>query len=200
MSHPGHAQKYDNPERNEASARFSEQLKADLPLTKETVIFDFGAGTGRVTIPLLGDVSKVIFEDKNENMLKQCQENLDAQPHKNYELFHGEISQYNGKADIIVASMVVHHIDDVEELLKIFLSKLNPHGILVVCDFLPGASFFQLKPPIPHYGFVPEEFCQLLTKVGFVKTQHKDAAPLNHIYEDGKKDSFARFAVYAEAP
>ena len=96
--------------------------------------------------------------------------------------------------------MVVHHIDDVEELLKIFLSKLNPHGILVVCDFLPGASFFQLNPPIPHYGFIPSEICEMLTQIGFVEANFKDANPLKHVWPTGKPDQFPRFVVYAKPP
>ena len=200
MSTPMQKKKYDTPERIEASKIFAGQIKENISLTKETVILDFGAGTGLVTIPLLPDVKRVIFQDVSEHMLNQCKENLAKQEMKNYEFFLGDVKDYEGKVDIIIASMVFHHIENIEELSKILLSKLKSHGKLVICDFLPGAAFFErMKPKIPYYGFVPDELCNILIKSGFAKAQSKTANPISHIQDDGKPEFYQRFAIYAES-
>lgn len=193
---------YDTKERIESCRIWSEMIQKDINITSDMLIIDFGAGTGLVGINFLKNAKKVVFEDISDNMLSQCQKNLDSQNCKNYEIFHGPINDYNGeKADIILASLVFHHIQDISDLSKSLLSKLKPHGKLIICDFLPGASFFErMKPNIPHLGFVPEDLSKTLLQNGFLKADIKPANLISHIQDDGKPEFYERFAIYAEAP
>ncbi|OHS98861.1 type 12 methyltransferase [Tritrichomonas foetus] len=193
---------YDTPERIEACKIFAGMIKENVKLTPETVILDFGAGTGLVGIPLLPHVKKIIFEDISEHMLAKCQENLDKQENKNYEILLSDVKDYNGeKADIVIASMVYHHFEDIEAMTKTLLSKMKPHGILIICDFLPGAAFFErMKPNIPNYGFVPDDLGKKLLESGCVKYEVKPANTISHIQDDGQPEYYERFSIYAEAP
>lgn len=193
---------YDTKERIESCRVWADMVMKNLVLTPETIVIDFGAGTGLVGIEFLKHVKKVIFQDISQPMLQKCQENLNAQTQTNYDIFNEDISNYQGeKADIILASMVYHHIDDVVQISKIILSKLKPHGKLIICDFLPGAAFFErMKPNIPHLGFVPEDLAKQILESGFVKADPKPANQISHIQDDGKPEYYDRFSIYAEAP
>lgn len=193
---------YDTKERIESCLLWSEMIKKNINLSPEMTIIDFGAGTGLVGINFLKNVKKVVFEDISENMLSQCRKNLESQSFNNYEIFFGQISDYKGEnADIILASLVFHHITDIPLLSKTLLSKLKPHGKLIICDFLPGASFFErMKPKIPHLGFIPENLAKILLDNGFLKAEIKPANPISHIQDDGKPEFYERFSIYAEAP
>ncbi|KAK8853790.1 hypothetical protein M9Y10_016333 [Tritrichomonas musculus] len=193
---------YDTKERIESCNIWSEMIRKNIDLKPEMIIIDFGAGTGLVGINFLKYVKKVIFEDISESMLEQCRKNLSSQDSKNYEIFCGPIHDYKGEnADIILASLVFHHIDDIYDLSKVLLSKLKPKGKLIICDFLPGASFFEkMKPNIPHLGFVPEDLSKILINSGFAKAEIKPANPISHIQDDGHPEFYERFSIYAEAP
>lgn len=193
---------YDTKERIESCRIWSEMIQKNINITPEMVIIDFGAGTGLVGINFLQSAKKVIFEDISSNMLSQCQKNLDSQSLKNYEIFLGQIDEYNGdKADLILACLVFHHIQDINAISKTLLSKLKPHGKLIICDFLPGAAFFErMKPKIPHLGFIPEDLSKILIDSGFLKADIMPANPISHIQDDGKPEFYERFSIYAEAP
>lgn len=168
-------------------------------------VIDFGAGTGIIGRNLLSHVKKVIFEDISEPMLRQCQKDLDQdqQENKNYEIFVGEIKDYHGeKADLIVSSLALHYVGDLEGTIKDILSKLKPKGKFAVVE-LVYESPEEIKAKgniLIHHGLVPEEFVKILQNCGFINVKWEPANPVLLPNQNGINESIERFSVLAEAP
>jgi putative methylase len=68
---------------------------------EEKVIADLGCGTGILGIGcLLLGASKVIFVDRDEDVLKILKENLEG--FDNYEIVHSDIEAYDKKTDVVI--------------------------------------------------------------------------------------------------
>jgi 2-polyprenyl-3-methyl-5-hydroxy-6-metoxy-1,4-benzoquinol methylase len=112
-------------------------------LSKGTII-DYGAGTGRISIPLKKQGYEVIAVEKSSEMAKVLEkkakkENLDIK------LFNCSISEYkNGKSDLAIAIFTVLSYSITEEELvnnlKNIINHLNPKGYLFLD--LPLELFF----------------------------------------------------------
>lgn len=166
---------------SEAGTIWSNRIIKSLNLTKDMTVIDFGAGTGIIGRNLLPHVKKVIFEDISEGMLHQCQRELEFQKNKNFEIFLGEIKNYNGeKVDVIVSSLALHHAGDLEGTVKDILSKLKSKEKFAVCE-LVYESEEEVKAKgnkLIHHGIVPEKFVNLLSKCGFVNVKWEPANPV----------------------
>ena len=148
---------------------------------------DFGTGTGLIGLNFINDVKEVIFEDVSSNMLDFLKDKLIKQNIKNYKLFLGEIQNYKTeeKIDLITAGLVLHHIENLQELFKCFLKLLKPKGYLCLSDLMKDAPMFKLRGTahkMPHIGFIPNELCDKLIKAGFAKTEIKPASSI--IFKD----------------
>lgn len=187
----------------DAGRIWSQSVINSLHLTKDMVVIDFGAGTGIIGRNLLDHVKKVVFEDISEPMLNQCQKYLDQLDNKNYEIFVGEIKDYNGeKADVVVSSLALHHAGTLETTLNAILSKLKPKGKLAVCEFVFESPEERKEKgkKIPHPGYKPEEFVKCVQKCGFVNVVCQPTNSVTFPNEDGNNEEIERFSVFAEAP
>ncbi|OHT14333.1 S-adenosylmethionine-dependent methyltransferase [Tritrichomonas foetus] len=191
----------DTPERTENAKVWAEMIRPEMDLNSEKVILDFGCGTGIVGLNFLGSVKKIIFQDVSQRSLEQCKKNLNETGQKNFEIFHGEINQYTGeKVDYIIASMVYHHIQDINGVTKELFARLNPKGKLIICDFNANDIIFQkTRPNVPYFGLDPTDLCKMFTDCGFKSTEIKPANPLT-LEIDGSKVTGQRYTIIAEAP
>eukprot|EP00468_Gymnochlora_sp_CCMP2014_P001795 CAMPEP_0167743786 /NCGR_PEP_ID=MMETSP0110_2-20121227/2210_1 /TAXON_ID=629695 /ORGANISM="Gymnochlora sp., Strain CCMP2014" /LENGTH=408 /DNA_ID=CAMNT_0007628197 /DNA_START=1535 /DNA_END=2761 /DNA_ORIENTATION=- len=120
---------------------------------KERRALDFGAGTGNVAIPLAAEFyGHVTAVDVSKGMLdvlakKSKEMKLDSR----IKTLHAEltpssvvnkstlVSTPNGiekeSYDLVVCSMVLHHIPDRESAIQMFKAMLKPNGILLILEF-----------------------------------------------------------------
>lgn len=147
-------------------------------IRKGTTIIDFGAGSGRVTIPLLQKKYAVLSVDVSEKSLKNLQKIAEelrlpkptlakTLPKKN--LFHA-----------IVGADILHHVD-LDEYLPQFHNTLMPKGVAVFSEpcafnlawylFLPFASSWEVEKGMTqcHYVNLKKKF----KKYGFSKVEVK---------------------------
>lgn len=148
------------------------QILRRLPkLTRKEVVVDFGAGTGRVTIPLLQKGFRVLAVDISEGSLKKlralaCQLHLPG-------LTTVDRLPHNQEFDAIVGADILHHVDLDLVLPQLFIS-LKKGGKVIFSEpngwhpawyvFLPLVSwtiekgvvncrFFHLKRLLSRAGF-----------------------------------------------
>ena len=133
--------------------------------TKDAKILDFGCGTGLVGIPLLSASKQVVFLDPNSAMIEVLTESLDKQEHKNYIIHNGTIFDCKETGfDVAVCSLVLHHVDKHEEVLKEIFNHIVPGGKIFVAEFAPN-------PDRPAWS--KDEFIGILAKAGFTEIQHQ---------------------------
>jgi len=160
---------------------------------------DFGAGTGNLVLPLLDKVcGHVTAVDVSDGMLKYLSLKLKAKglEHKvrlvNAELEAEDIVEdeskmtnrtlLKGSYDIVLCSMVIHHMKDRLDTIKMFKSMLKQNGILILYEFEASGpeTSEEIKSKkdshgVFHDGLTPMTCLDLMTDAG-LKTLHSKHA------------------------
>ena len=210
---PTEGENYDSPQIISKAKETANIIKNQelIKLTKDSIILDFGAGTGLIGLNFINQVKKVIFEDVSKPMLDYLEYKLENKGIKNYTIFNGIIEDFNTteKIDLITAGMVLHHVEDLQSVFNKFIQLLKPKGFLVVTDLRKNAPMFSIgehmhnhnhKHVMPHKGFEPEELCQKMKKAGFVTTEVIRISSINFKEPSGKETISERFMIVAQGP
>ena len=101
-------------------------------------VLDYGCGTGLLGLFLLPHVRSVTGADSSPGMLKVLEDKiwtggLQRMQAERLDLGHDPIPE--SRYHLIVANMVMHHIDQVEVLLTAFYQMLLPGGFLAIAYF-----------------------------------------------------------------
>jgi len=116
---------------------FSDLIK-DI-IVKEKIIVDVGCGTGRHWKKIIdNDCKKIIGYDVSEGMLAMLQKKFpEAETHKlnSNSLFGLE----DESIDIIISTLAIAHIENIEEAFKEWDRVLKPGGDIIITDYHPEA-------------------------------------------------------------
>ena len=109
------------------------------------------------------------------------------------------------KVDLIMAGMVLHHVEDLKSLFNKFLELLKPKGYLCITDLIKDAPMFKIgghkhHHVMPHQGFDPEEFCENIKKWGFIKTEIKSVSSIIFKGDKGEEIVSERFMIIVQGP
>jgi len=128
-------------------------------ISKTTKILDFGCGTGLVSLNFCNKTENIIGVDLSSEMVNIYNKKAKMMNCK-AKAICCDVNNVNSKFDIIVASMVFHHISDIQEILNILSSKLNENGKLFVADLFEEDGSFHDKgnDDVFHYGFKEKDF------------------------------------------
>ncbi|WP_457606726.1 class I SAM-dependent DNA methyltransferase [Nitratifractor sp.] len=150
-----------------------------VPLTKEMTIVDFGAGTGLLTERIAPHVGKIIAIDVSAAMIAKLEEKRDTLPCE-LELLQMDLcteGYATERADGLISSMTLHHIEDVPALLKKIRTLLKPGAFIALCDIdTEDGSFHTVDSGVRHHGFDREEICRWCEEAGFMDVEIGDSA------------------------
>ena len=204
---PTEGENYDSPQTVSLAKETTDLIKKEINLSKDAIILDFGAGTGLLGLNFINEVSHVIFEDVSNGMLDYLQYKCDTQGIKNYTIFNGVMEEFKSdkKVDLIMAGMVLHHVEDLKSLFNKFLELLKPKGYLCITDLKKDAPMFNIgghkhHHVMPHRGFDPEELCKDIKSWGFFKTEIKSVSSIIFKGDNGEKVVSERFMIIAQGP
>jgi ubiquinone/menaquinone biosynthesis C-methylase UbiE len=160
------------PRRVELANAISRTMIAELSLNKNMNAMEFGCGTGLISINLADKLGKITAIDNSSKMLDVLTSKLaefdinNIYPQKLDVINQGlDISQ---KFDLIFICMTLHHIEDINSLLKLFKSVLNPNGIVAIADLdQEDGNFHDDNDGIAHFGFDQIKLTNLLENLGF---------------------------------
>jgi len=120
-------------------------------------VLDFGCGTGLVSLEL--DAKEILGVDLSCEMVKIF--NKKAQILGiNAKAICEDVKNINDKFDTIVSNMVFHHIENVNEMLKLLTQKLNKSGKIIISDLYKEDGTFHDKgnDDVAHFGFEKDSF------------------------------------------
>jgi len=135
---------------------------------------EFGAGTGLLSFYLKDRFSEITLMDSSREMLKMAEQKMAAPDlSKIKTLFLNlEKEDYNGNPfDIVYSQMVLHHVRDIDAMIRKFYHLLNPAGILAIADLYPEDGSFHDDNMDVHKGFDPEKLLAFLLQQGFRNIQ-----------------------------
>jgi ubiquinone/menaquinone biosynthesis C-methylase UbiE len=186
-----------NWDRSEAIAKWIIRL---IPLKKEMTALEYGAGTGITSFLLKDYLKEITLMDSSPEMVKVTNEKIKAAKTNNLKTlnFDLEYDDYKGeKIDLIFTQMVLHHVTDIENILKKFYYLLNPEGYLAIADLYPEDGSFHGEGFTGHKGFDIEILSNKVRNHGFTNISHRKCFVINKKISDTETKQFDVFLLIA---
>ncbi len=142
-------------------------------LPREFVVADLGCGTGYMGEALLENVSRLISVDRSEAMLAEAKERLTRRANGRTELEfrNGRLDALpiaDDELDALVAGMVLHHLDSLDDAVAEMRRVLKPGGTASVLELAPHReAWMRDELGDRHLGVAPKEILAAFERAGF---------------------------------
>ncbi len=168
------------------SSAIGASILEHIPLNDQMVVMDFGAGTGLISSRVAPLVNKIVAVDISKAMLDK----LVSKPE-----LHGKVEAVcqdittkpiDGKFDLIMSAMALHHIQDTNKLIQVFSEHLKSGAMIALADLDKEDGSFHPEDieGVFHFGFERDAFQEILKNNGFFDVRYCTAHTIN---KEGKK-------------
>ena len=169
------AKEWDNdPKKTERAIAIAKEMTDFIQPNKTVNAFKFGCGTGLLSYQLKDFFKTITLADTSEGMIKVLEEKISDENIKNFkpllvDLLEDDVVINENSSDVIYTLMTLHHIDDIDKILKIFNAMLKKGGYLCVADLDQEDGSFHSNVPgfNGHNGFDRSELSAVLSNHGF---------------------------------
>ena len=192
-----------NPMYWERSEAVAAEIKKQIPLNGEMTAMEYGAGTGLLSFLLRDHLKEITLIDSSSEMVRVINDKRDiaGADNMNAVKLDLETDDYTeGKFDLIYNLMVLHHVDNVENIIRKFHDLLNPGGYLVIADLCSEDGSFHGAGFSGHRGFDPGTLSALLEKQGFAGISHQKVYVIKKITPESARKQFVVFLMTARRP
>ena len=147
-----HVARYDGKEDADAAAEVA--LLEGLGLTRDSVVVEFGAGTGQFTVAVAPACARVVAVDVSPVMLRRLADKVAGRALRNVELVRAGFLTYEhagAPADFVYSRFALHHLPDFWKVIAFdHLRRIvRPGGVVrlwdVVYDFAPAEAEDRLE-------------------------------------------------------
>lgn len=148
-----------------------------VPLDRSMRLLEYGAGTGLVAQALAPSVGTITLADNSAGMRTVIQSKIDTGALPIAQAWDLDLQVQPAPAetfDLIVTSLVLHHVRDVEAVLAGFAELLASGGYLCIADLDAEDGSFHDHDFDGHHGFDRDELIALLVAAGFTDTVVQD--------------------------
>jgi ubiquinone/menaquinone biosynthesis C-methylase UbiE len=155
-----------------------------LDLNPRMSALDVGGGTGRLSILLADRVGSVVVTDPSAGMVQVARERIEeAGLSGRLSAVRADLTtdRLSGSFDVVWSSMALHHVQDLEGLLRAVAGLLVDGGRLAVADLdedPDGAFHADLADFDGHHGFDRELLTGQLARAGFADISFVDATTI----------------------
>jgi ubiquinone/menaquinone biosynthesis C-methylase UbiE len=186
--------------RNRAEA-IANEIRKLIPLNKNMRALEYGAGTGITSFLLKDTLREIVLMDSSSEMVRVTNDKIKASKVKNIEAlyFNLETDEFKaGKFDLIYTQMVLHHIDDTDNIIKKFYKLLNPSSYLVIADLYEEDGSFHGDGFTGHNGFNPDSLTAILINNGFSDISHRSCFVIDRKISEDNSKQFEVFVMVAK--
>ncbi|QFG69948.1 class I SAM-dependent DNA methyltransferase [Ornithinimicrobium pratense] len=182
----GIAQDYDDQDKVDRARQIADAVRAAVPLTGREGLLEYGAGTGLVAQALQGAVGRLTLADSSSGMRQVAERKVadGALPEGtrvwDLDLTDPEVTLPEENFDLVVSSLVLHHIPDLAPVLAGLHRLLVPGGHLAVADLDSDDGRFHahLHDFDGHDGFDRHGLARQLRAAGFTDVTVDDCTTL----------------------
>ncbi len=174
----------DDPTHEKRQVAVAEAIKNAANLNPRMAALDIGAGTGRLSILLADLVGSVVVTDPSAGMVRVAQERIEAAGlGDRLRAVQADLTtdRLDGSYDVAWSSMALHHVQDLDGLLRSLAALLVNGGRLCIADLDedPDGAFHADKVDFHgHDGFDRDRLAERLTRVGFADVRFVDATTI----------------------
>ena len=189
------------PRRIELAKAVGEAILRQVRPTRDMDVLDYGCGTGLLGLFLLPHVRGVTGADSSPGMLKVLEDKiriggLQQMRAERLDLGHDPVP--DSRYHLIVANMVMHHVDQIETLLTAFYQMLLPGGVLAIADLDTEPGLFHspdVAASVFHHGFDRQVFMDRMCQLGLVEVKDATAHVIRKPIANGEAREFPVFLI-----
>jgi ubiquinone/menaquinone biosynthesis C-methylase UbiE len=170
----------------------AEAIKQAVDLSPRMSAVDVGGGTGRLSILLADQVGSVVVTDPSAGMVQVARERIEAAGlGDRLRAVQADLTteRLDGTFDVAWSSMALHHVHDLDALLRSLAGMLVDGGRLLIADLDedPDGAFHADKVDFDgHHGFDRQGLTEQLARAGFGDARFVEATTiLKHDREFG---------------
>jgi ubiquinone/menaquinone biosynthesis C-methylase UbiE len=190
-----------NPMHWDRSEAIAKQIIKLIPLKREMTALEYGAGTGILSFMLKGYLREITLMDNSPEMIKIINEKIETTKAKNLITLNFDLegTDYKDRMfDLIFMQMVLHHVTDIENIVKKFYNLLNPKGYLAIADLYPEDGSFHEEGFTGHKGFDIEILSDRIREQGFTNISYRLCYVINRKISETETKEFDVFLLIAE--
>jgi 2-polyprenyl-3-methyl-5-hydroxy-6-metoxy-1,4-benzoquinol methylase len=171
----------DEPGHEKRQVAVARAIEEAVDLDPRMSAVDVGGGTGRLSILLADRVGSVLVTDPSAGMVQVAQERIEAAGlGERLRAVQADLTvdRLEGSYDVAWSSMALHHVHDVDALLRSVAGLLAAGGRLAIADLDedPDGAFHADKPDFDgHHGFDRRRLAEQLARAGFTDVGFLDA-------------------------
>ncbi len=159
-----------DPAKVERARVVAEAIRSGIPFRSGMNALEYGCGTGLLSFALQPYLTSVTLADTSQGMLDVLSEKIAGAGVNNMHPMRLDLT--NGrlpaeKYQLIYSLMTLHHIHDIEKVLKHFYTLLEPNGYLCISDLDKEDGSFHTSEFDGHHGFERKSFQAMMEKTGF---------------------------------
>jgi len=148
-------------------------LKEKIDFSNIKNILDYGCGTGLIAFNLVEENNEVLGLDNSYGMIEEFnkkvkEKNLSNIKAKKHNILEEDLPK--NSFDLIVISMSLHHIEDIDMFFKKSFEALKNGGYICINDLDKEDGSFHAKhnnEGVYHFGFSKDELVETAKKIGF---------------------------------
>lgn len=189
----------DDPEKLHRARTLAQAVAEAVPLTAQSRVLEYGAGTGQLSLALAPRVGSVLLADASAGMVDVARERLSEHgldPGRAVRLDLLADPAPGERFDLVVSAMTLHHVPDVPRLLRVLRGLLDQGGWVALADLDSENGLFHDEPFDGHHGFDRDDLATQLSEAGY--TEVKFSTPYAVTKEvDGQRRDFPLFLATA---
>lgn len=194
------AESYDlKPGRVKLAQDVATAIISEVHLNSDMDVLDFGCGTGLVTLQLQPFLRTITGADSSHGMLDVLKSKIEEKKLTNVKtefIDLGKSVELKDKYHLIVSSMTLHHIENIEYIIHEFYNCILPGGYLCIADLdSDNGDFHRDKTGVVHSGFDRAEMRGLFIAGGFHDVRDVTAASVVKDLSDGRSLEFTVFLM-----
>jgi ubiquinone/menaquinone biosynthesis C-methylase UbiE len=181
-----------------------EAIVREVKPSRAMNVLDYGCGTGLLSLVLLPHVHSVTGADSSPAMLDVLRGKVAADAITGMRVMQLDLERDPApveRFDMVVVSMAMHHVAQVERVLRAFWQLLLPGGTVCIADLDTEPGTFHASDAaarVQHHGFDREALKQQLSTAGFEPARDTTAVSFTKVVADGTERQFSVFLIWAQ--
>ena len=174
----------DDPGHERRQLAVAEAIQEAVDLDPRMRAVDVGGGTGRLSIMLADHVGSVVVTDPSAGMVQVARERIEAAGlGDRLRAVQADLTKdrLDGTYDVVWSSMALHHVQNLDGLLRPVAGLLVHRGRLLIADLDedPDGAFHADKLDFDgHHGFDRQRLTEQLARTGFGDISFVDATTI----------------------
>lgn len=174
----------DDPGHEKRQGAIAQSIKEAVDLSPRMSAVDVGGGTGRLSILLADLVGSVVVTDPSAGMVRVARERIEeAGLGDRLRAVQADLTTdgLDGAYDVAWSSLALHHVQDLDGLLRCLAGLLVDGGRLCIADLDedPDGAFHADKVDFDgHHGFDRDRLAEQLGRIGFVDVRFVDVTTI----------------------